>query len=149
MHGSRRQLRQQHGNHTGFCANFPTIDRWHSSCRLEFPMLHPLSARNLNWYILNRWFVSLALSASVALASAACSRSEAQTAPPSPPEVDAAQVLSRVARQWDEFTGRIAAPDAVDIRARVSGYIERIAFKDGDEVTAGTLLFVIDPRPYR
>ena len=84
-----------------------------------------------------------------AFASGACSRSEAQTAPPPPPEVDAAQVVSRIARQWDEFTGRIAAPDAVDVRARVSGYIERIAFKEGEEVTAGALLFVIDPRPYR
>jgi multidrug efflux system membrane fusion protein len=84
-----------------------------------------------------------------AFTSAACSPSEAQTAPPPPPEVDAAQVVSRAARQWDEFTGRIAAPDAVEVRARVSGYIERIAFKDGDEVEAGTLLFVIDPRPYR
>ena len=83
-----------------------------------------------------------------AFASAACSPSEAQTAPPPPPEVDAAQVVSRTARQWDEFTGRIAAPDAVEVRARVSGYIERIAFKDGDEVNAGALLFVIDPRPY-
>ena len=84
-----------------------------------------------------------------AFASAACSPSEAQTAPPPPPEVDAAQVVSRAARQWDEFTGRIAAPDAVEVRARVSGYIERIAFKEGDEVKAGALLFVIDPRPYR
>jgi multidrug efflux system membrane fusion protein len=84
-----------------------------------------------------------------AFANAACSRSEAQTAPPPPPEVDVAQVVSRVARQWDEFTGRIAAPDAVEVRARVSGYIERIAFKDGDEVEAGALLFVVDPRPYR
>jgi multidrug efflux system membrane fusion protein len=84
-----------------------------------------------------------------AFASAGCSPSEAQTAPPPPPEVDAAQVVSRAARQWDEFTGRIAAPDAVEVRARVSGYIERVAFKDGDEVKAGALLFVIDPRPYR
>jgi multidrug efflux system membrane fusion protein len=84
-----------------------------------------------------------------AFASAACSPSEAQTAPPPPPEVDAAQVVSWAARQWDEFTGRIAAPDAVEVRARVSGYIERIAFKEGEEVEAGALLFVIDPRPYR
>ncbi len=84
-----------------------------------------------------------------AIASAACSPSEAQTAPPPPPEVDAAQVVSRAARQWDEFTGRIAAPDAVEVRARVSGYIERIAFKEGDDVKAGALLFVIDTRPYR
>jgi len=44
---------------------------------------------------------------------------------------------------------RIAATDAVDVRARVSGYIDRIAFKEGNEVKAGDLLLVIDPRPYR
>jgi multidrug efflux system membrane fusion protein len=52
-------------------------------------------------------------------------------------------------RQWDEFTGRIAATDAVEVRARVSGYIERIAFKEGEEVKSGDLLFVIDARPYK
>src|SRR6266478_992523 len=69
--------------------------------------------------------------------------------PPPPPEVDAAQVVTKSVRQWDEFTGRIAAIGAVDIRPRVSGYIDHIAFKEGDMVKAGDLLFVIDPRPYR
>jgi len=78
----------------------------------------------------------------------ACSNSQAE-APPPPPEVDAAQVVTKSVRQWDEFTGRIAAIGAVDIRPRVSGYIDRIAFKEGDMVKAGDLLFVIDPRPYR
>src|SRR3981189_2948756 len=78
----------------------------------------------------------------------ACSNSGAE-APPPPPEVDAAQVVTKSVRQWDEFTGRIAAIGAVDIRPRVSGYIDRIAFKEGDMVKAGDLLFVIDPRPYR
>src|SRR5882672_11986926 len=78
----------------------------------------------------------------------ACSNSQAE-APPPPPDVDAAQVVTKSVRQWDEFTGRIAAIGAVDIRPRVSGYIDRIAFKEGDMVTAGALLFVIDPRPYR
>jgi multidrug efflux system membrane fusion protein len=66
-----------------------------------------------------------------------------------PPEVDAALVVTKSVRQWDEFTGRVAAIGAVDIRPRVSGYIDRIAFKEGDMVNAGDLLFVIDPRPYR
>jgi multidrug efflux system membrane fusion protein len=87
--------------------------------------------------------------AAAALAASACSRGGAQTAAPPPPEVDAAQVIVRPVRQWDEFSGRIAATDAVDVRARVSGYIDRIAFKEGNEVKAGDLLFVIDPRPYR
>src|SRR5258708_6207445 len=78
----------------------------------------------------------------------ACSNSQAE-APSPPPEVDAAQVVTKSVRQWDEFTGRIAAIGAVDIRPRVSGYIDRIAFKEGDMVKAGDLLLVIDPRPYR
>src|SRR5712672_2083199 len=79
----------------------------------------------------------------------ACGNSQAEAPPPPPPEVDAAQVVTKSVRQWDEFTGRIAAIGAVDIRPRVSGYIDRIAFKEGDMVKAGDLLFVIDPRPYR
>lgn len=79
----------------------------------------------------------------------ACNNSKAEAPPPPPPEVDAAQVVTKSVRQWDEFTGRIAAIGAVDIRPRVSGYIDRIAFKEGDMVKAGDLLFVIDPRPYR
>jgi multidrug efflux system membrane fusion protein len=66
-----------------------------------------------------------------------------------PPEVSVATVVSKPVHQWDEFTGRIAATDTVELRPRVSGYIDRIAFKEGDEVKAGDLLFVIDPRPYR
>ena len=77
----------------------------------------------------------------------ACSNSQAEAPPSPPPEVNAAQVVTKSVRQWDEFTGRIAAISAVDIRPRVSGYIDRIAFKEGDTVKAGDLLFVIDPRP--
>ena len=68
---------------------------------------------------------------------------------PPPPAVDVATVVSKPVRQWDEFTGRVAAPEAVEVRARVSGYIDRIAFKEGDEVKKGDLLFVIDQRPYK
>src|SRR5580765_5336006 len=84
-----------------------------------------------------------------ALAITACSRGGAQAGAPPPPDVDAAQVVVKPVRHWDEFSGRMAATDAVEVRPRVSGYIERIAFKEGDEVKAGDLLFVIDPRPYR
>jgi multidrug efflux system membrane fusion protein len=85
----------------------------------------------------------------MALVITACSNSQAEAPPPPPPEVDAAQVVTKSVRQWDEFTGRIAAIGAVDIRPRVSGYIDRMAFKEGDMVKAGDLLFVVDPRPYR
>ncbi|MGA3828197.1 biotin/lipoyl-binding protein, partial [Pseudomonas chlororaphis] len=52
-------------------------------------------------------------------------------------------------REWDLFNGRISAIDAVDLRQRVSGYVDRVAFREGDEVEKGQNLFVIDPRPYR
>jgi multidrug efflux system membrane fusion protein len=64
-----------------------------------------------------------------------------------PPEVGVANVVSRSVRAWDEFNGRISAIQEVQLRPRVSGYIDRVAYREGDEVRAGDLLFVIDPRP--
>src|ERR1700754_1910208 len=66
-----------------------------------------------------------------------------------PPDVDVAPVLVKQIRYWDEFNGQISAIGSVEIRPRVSGYIERVAFKEGDEVRRGDLLFSIDQRPYR
>lgn len=68
---------------------------------------------------------------------------------PPPPEVSVARILERRVRLWDEFTGRIAAVESVELRPRVSGYVERIAFVEGQMVRKGDLLFVIDPRSYR
>lgn len=69
--------------------------------------------------------------------------------PPPAPEVQVAEVALQAIRPWDEFNGRIEAVESVQLRSRVSGYIERIAFAEGQEVKKGQLLFVIDPRPYR
>jgi multidrug efflux system membrane fusion protein len=69
--------------------------------------------------------------------------------PPPPPAVTVAAVPEREVTEWDEFTGRIEAVDAVEIRPRVSGYIQRVAFPEGKEVRKGEVLFEIDPRPYR
>lgn len=51
--------------------------------------------------------------------------------------------------EWDEFVGRLASPKTVELRARVSGYLEKVHFKEGSEVKEGDMLFTIDPRPYR
>lgn len=66
-----------------------------------------------------------------------------------PPEVSVARVLTREVRPWDEFTGRIAAIETVELRPRVSGYVERVAYQEGQEVRKGDPLFQIDPRTYR
>ena len=71
-----------------------------------------------------------------------------QQAPP-PPQVTVAQVLEKRVQDWDEFTGRLQAIETVEIRPRVSGYIDKVAFTEGSLVKRGALLFVIDPRPYQ
>ncbi|MBU9434396.1 efflux RND transporter periplasmic adaptor subunit [Burkholderia multivorans] len=71
-------------------------------------------------------------------------------APSAPlPEVGVATVVPRTVRIADEFNGRVEAVDAVELRPRVSGYLQRIRYKEGDLVAPGAVLFEIDPRPYR
>ncbi|HEY8258382.1 MAG TPA: efflux RND transporter periplasmic adaptor subunit [Gemmatimonadales bacterium] len=69
--------------------------------------------------------------------------------PPPPPAVTVATVPERDVKDWDEFTGRLEAVDAVEIRPRVSGYIKAVTFPEGKEVRKGEVLFEIDPRPYQ
>ncbi|MGH7510522.1 MAG: efflux RND transporter periplasmic adaptor subunit [Gemmatimonadales bacterium] len=76
-------------------------------------------------------------------------RSSKPAAPPPPPAVTVATVPERDITEWDEFTGRLEAVDAVEIRPRVSGYIRRVAFDEGNGVRKGQILFEIDPRPYQ
>jgi multidrug efflux system membrane fusion protein len=92
----------------------------------------------------------LPIAAGLVFALAGCDKKAAGAAPVMPPpEVAVVTVEPQALHQWDEFTGRVAATDAVDVRPRVSGYVQRVAFKEGDEVKAGDLLVVIDQRPYR
>ena len=72
----------------------------------------------------------------------------AQGAPPAPPVTVATPLAKRVTN-WDEFTGRFEASDQVEVRARVSGFLDSVHFRDGDLVKAGDLLFTIDQRPYK
>jgi len=65
------------------------------------------------------------------------------------PEVQVAEVIHRPLREWQEFSGRLQAPNTVELRPRVSGYVDRVAFTDGARVKKGQLLFQIDPRPFQ
>ncbi|HEY7640789.1 MAG TPA: efflux RND transporter periplasmic adaptor subunit [Steroidobacteraceae bacterium] len=77
-------------------------------------------------------------------------RSEATPAAQAPaPQVSVASALERNVTEWDEFTGRLEAVESVEVRPRVTGYIESVNFSEGSTVHKGDLLFVIDPRPYR
>ncbi len=71
------------------------------------------------------------------------------TAPPAPPTVLVTKAEEREVQEFSVFTGRTEAVQSVDIRSRVSGYLTETKFKDGQEVKAGDVLFIIDPRPYQ
>jgi multidrug efflux system membrane fusion protein len=83
----------------------------------------------------------------VALLLAACK--PPAPPPPPPPAVTAAPAIGRSVNEWDEFTGRIEAVGYVEVRPRVSGFIEKVAFIEGKEVKQGEVLFVIDQREYK
>lgn len=83
------------------------------------------------------------------IVAAACLAAAAPAfAQPPPPSVTVAPPLARPVIEWDEFTGRFEAVDRVEVRPRVSGFIEQVHFRDGQVVREGELLFTIDRRPY-
>lgn len=73
---------------------------------------------------------------------------QAVTAPPPPPAVTVSRPLVKNIVEWDEYTGQFAPVEEVEVRARVSGYLQSIHFQDGQIVEKGDLLYVIDPRPF-
>lgn len=87
--------------------------------------------------------------AALALLAALGACSRAKPPAPAPPKVTVAHPQTATVTNWDEFPGHIEAVESVEIRPRISGYIESIHFQDGAEVRAGDLLFVVDPRPYQ
>ena len=86
----------------------------------------------------------------VLAALSSCQRAQQKSnAAPPPPPVTVSKAISTEITEWDEFIGRLAAPESVEIRARVSGYLAEIHFQEGSDVKAGDLLFTIDRRPYQ
>ncbi|EKM95875.1 RND multidrug efflux membrane fusion protein MexE, partial [Stutzerimonas degradans] len=90
------------------------------------------------------------LLALVVLISAACGKTpEATQSGMPPPSVSVAEVIEQPVTEWDEVTGRLEAPESVEIRPRVSGFIDKVTFEEGALVNKGDLLFQIDPRPFQ
>jgi multidrug efflux system membrane fusion protein len=95
----------------------------------------PISARNL---------IAVA-GAALALLSP---RSLEAQGPPAAIPVTVAHPIARTVMQWDEYSGRFVAMESVEVRPRVSGFIEKVDFRDGQVVQARDLLFTIDKRPF-
>ena len=101
------------------------------------PRTHPLKASSIP--------VMLAL---LALGLAGCEPAQPRAALPAAPAVTVAKPTKRLVAEQDEYVGRFVAVDAIEIRARLSGYLDTIHFKDGQLVKKGDLLFTIDRRPF-
>jgi RND family efflux transporter MFP subunit len=84
-----------------------------------------------------------------AILLAGCSKGANGPKGPPAQHVTVAPPLAREVVDWDDYVGRFEAPQDVELRARVTGVVTRILFKDGQDVREGQPLFVIDPRPYR
>lgn len=81
-----------------------------------------------------------------------CGPSPAQSGsppPPPPPEVLVSQPVTRQVRDYVDFPGRMEAVNSIEIRARVTGYLDKVYFQEGADIQQGALLFEIDPRPYK
>ena len=93
-------------------------------------------------------FGTLVLLLCVALAGGGCDGGKTQAAPAAPPAVTVARPVMREVIDFDNYTGKLAAVEDVEVRSRVKGFLSSIGFKDGDEVKKGQVLFEIDPRPF-
>ena len=94
----------------------------------------------------------LSCAAALAMPLAGCDQGQPQASQqkigPPAPTVTVSKPAQRQIIEWDEYTGRFDAVQMVEIRARVSGYLNEVRFKDGQQVKQGDILFTIDPRPF-
>jgi RND family efflux transporter MFP subunit len=93
--------------------------------------------------------VGLGLFLAACLGFTGCSGSSGGAPEKSAPAVTVAMPLQREVTDYQDYTGRTAAVDSVQVQARVTGYLDKIYFTEGAEVTKGTVLYEIDPRPYK
>jgi RND family efflux transporter MFP subunit len=80
---------------------------------------------------------------------ASCGEGQKQGGAPPPPPVTVAKPIKRTITDFDEYVGRFTAINSVEVRARVSGYLDGVHFKDGQVVKQGDLLFTVDKRPFQ
>ncbi|HMA57712.1 MAG TPA: efflux RND transporter periplasmic adaptor subunit [Pseudolabrys sp.] len=92
---------------------------------------------------------NVALLLALATFVASCGERQQQGGGPPPPAVTVAKPVKRTVFDYDEYVGRFTAINSVEVRARVSGYLDKVHFKDGQLVKQGDLLFTIDKRPFQ
>ena len=107
------------------------------------------SRRLVSSFFLMRHVARLALPLALATFVASCGERQQQGGGPPPPTVTVSKPVKRTVFDYDEYVGRFTAINSVEVRARVSGYLDKLHFKDGQLVKQGDLLFTIDKRPFQ
>jgi len=107
------------------------------------------SVRAIPSFSLMRGGRDIVLVCALATLVASCGEGQKQGGAPPPPAVSVAAPVKRAVSDFDEYVGRFAAVNSVEMRARVSGYLDGLHFKDGQIVKQGDLLFTIDKRPFQ
>src|SRR5918994_4327896 len=97
----------------------------------------------------SKFLLAAILATAIGAPIAGCGSQPVAKPAEAPPAVTVSRPLQRSITEWDEYTGRFVAVETEEVRARVSGFINSIHFRDGQLVKQGDLLFVIDTRPYR
>ena len=108
---------------------------------LERPHRLPLSQRETG--------VAILLALSLAAVLNGCNRPQAKSGDPPAPEVEVGLPVTKQIVDYVDFTGRTEAMPTIDVRARVSGYLDKVLFREGFDVKEGDVLFLIDPRTYQ
>jgi RND family efflux transporter MFP subunit len=104
---------------------------------------------SISSFALMRGWRGIVLGMTLAAFVAGCGQREQKQAAPPPPSVTVAKPVKRTVADYDEYVGRFVAVNSVEVRARVSGYLDGVHFKDGQQVKQGDLLFTIDKRPFQ
>src|SRR4029077_15098992 len=107
------------------------------------------SRRLVSSFFLMRRAAKVALALALACFIASCGERQQQGGAPPPPTVTVAAPVKRTVFDFDEYVGRFTAVNSVEVRARVSGYLEGVHFKDGQIVKQGDLLSALDKRQFQ
>ncbi|HJS60950.1 MAG TPA: biotin/lipoyl-binding protein, partial [Pseudolabrys sp.] len=107
------------------------------------------SRRLVSSFLLMRRAANVASALALACVIAGCGERQQQGGAPPPPTVTVSKPVKRTVFDYDEYVGRFTAVNSVEVRARVSGYLDKLHFKDGQLVKQGDLLFTIDKRPFQ
>ncbi|PRO74995.1 efflux transporter periplasmic adaptor subunit [Alteromonas alba] len=93
--------------------------------------------------------IIISVLASAVLVGCSADKNEQSAPAMRAPTVSVAEVVSLRLSEWDEFSGRLSAPETVTLIPRISGYIERVLFTEGTSVKEGQVLLQIDPAPFQ